>query len=131
MRFHRLTRRLYLPFAPPYPSAPLRTGKGGETVALYACNLMTMPTWSVSLLLVVIWVVGSGMSGGVCRVEEGTDPRVMVRELTGTCSEEDRQALAVSADDVLAALRQGNGVALQGVVLVGRPFPGPVEPPVV
>ena len=44
-----------------------------------------MPTWSVSLLFVVIWLVGSAMSWGVCRVEEGTDPRVMVRELTGTC----------------------------------------------
>ncbi len=75
--------------------------------------------WAVSLLFVIIWVVGSGMSWGGCRVEEGTDPRKMVRELTGTCSEEDRQALAVSADDVLAALQQGSGVALKGVVLAG------------
>ena len=97
--------------------------------------------WSVSLLLVVIWVVGSGMSWGVCRVEEGTDPRVMVRELTGTCSEEDRQALAVSADDVLAALQQGSGVVLKGVVLSGdlsldrlnlQPFdPGLVKHPAI
>ena len=57
----------------------------------------------------VIWVAVSGMSWGVCRVEEGTDPRVMVRELTGTCSEEDRQALAVSADDVLAACSRAAG----------------------
>lgn len=95
--------------------------------------------WSV--LFIVIWVVGSGMSPGVCRVEEGTDPRVMVRELRGTCSEEDRQALAVSADDVLAALQQGSGVVLKGVVLAGdlpldrlglQPFePGLVKHPAI
>ena len=39
--------------------------------------------------------------------------------MTGTCSEEDRQALAVSADDVLTALQQGRGVVLKGVVLAG------------
>ena len=95
--------------------------------------------WSV--LFIVIWVVGAAMSPGVCRVEEGTDPRVMVRELTGTCSEEDRQALAVSADDVLAALQQGSGVVLKGVVLAGdlpldrlslQPFePGLVKHPAI
>ena len=102
---------------------------------------LTMPTWFVSLLCVVAWIAGSGMSWGVCRVEEGTDPRVMVRELTGTCSEEDRQALAVSADDVLAALQQGSGVVLKGVVLAGalsldrltlQPFePGLVKHPAI
>ena len=110
-------------------------------MALCARSLMVMPTWIVSLLCVIIWLVGSGMSPGVCRVEEGTDPRVMVRELTGTCSEEDRQALAVSADDVLAALQQGSGVVLKGVVLAGdlpldrlslQPFePGLVKHPAI
>ncbi len=73
----------------------------------------------MSLLCVVAWVVGSAMSWGVCRVEEGADPRVMVRQLEGTCSDEDRHALAVSADEVLAALQQGRGVALKGVALAG------------
>ena len=59
------------------------------------------------------------MSWGVCRVEKGTDPRVMVRELKGTCSEEDRRALAVSADEVLTALHEGGGVVLNGVMLTG------------
>ena len=59
------------------------------------------------------------MSWGVCRVEEGTDPRVMVRELKGTCGDEDRRALAVSADDVLTALDRDQGVVLKGVVLTG------------
>jgi len=109
--------------------------------ALYARNLMIMPTWSVSLLCVIVWVAGTAMSWGVCRVEEGTDPRVMVRELTGACGDEDRQALAVSADDVLAALQQGSGVVLKGVVLTGdlpldrlnlQPFkPGLVKHPAI
>ena len=77
------------------------------------------PRWAVSLLCVVIWGVGSAMSWGVCRVEDGADPRVMVRELKGTCDEDDRQTLAVSADDVLTALQQGKGVILKGVALTG------------
>ena len=80
---------------------------------------LVMPTWSVSLFCVVAWVVGSAMSWGVCRIEEGTDPRVMVRQLEGTCGDEDRRALAVSADDVLTALHQGKGVVLKGVALAG------------
>ena len=82
-------------------------------------RLMVMPTWSVSLLCAVVLVAGSAMSWGVCRVEEGTDPRVMVRELKGTCGDEERRALAVSADDVLTALDQDQGVVLKGVALAG------------
>ena len=59
------------------------------------------------------------MSWGPCRVDEGLDSAVMVRHLKGSCLDEDRHALSVSADDVLAALQQGKGVDLQGVVLVG------------
>lgn len=59
------------------------------------------------------------MSLGVCRVEDGTDPRVMVRELKGACGEDGRRTLAVSADDVLTALQRGKGVILKGVVLAG------------
>ena len=97
--------------------------------------------WSVSVFCVVVWVVASAMSWGVCRVDEGTDPQVMVRDLKGTCGDEDRQALAVSADDVLTALRQGRGVVLKGVVLAGdlpldrlslQPFePGLVKHPAI
>lgn len=88
-------------------------------MASFGHSVMVMTTWSVSFICVIIWVVGSGMSWGVCRIEEGTDPRVLVRELKGSCGDEDRQALAVAADDVLAALQQGRGVALKGVVLAG------------
>ncbi len=83
--------------------------------------MIVMPTsmWSVSLLCVVAWVVVSAMSLEGCRVEEGSNPQVMGRQLEGSCGDEDRQALAVSADDVLAALHQGQGVVLKGVVLAG------------
>ena len=82
---------------------------------------MVMPTsmWFVSLLCVVVWVAGAATSWGMCRVEEGTDHRVMARELKGTCGEEDRRTLAVSADDVLTVLQQGKGVILKGVALAG------------
>ncbi len=82
--------------------------------------IVTPPsTWYVSVLCVMVWVVAPATSWGACRVEEDSAPQVMVRHLAGPCSDEDRQALAVSANDVLAALRQGKGVVLRGVVLVG------------
>ncbi len=75
--------------------------------------------WSVSVFCVTVWIVGGATSWGACLVEEGADPRVMVRQLDGTCDNEDRRRLAVSADDVLMALRQDKGVILKGVVLAG------------
>lgn len=77
-------------------------------------------TWYVIVLCVVVWVVVSATSWGACRVEEDSVPQVMVRQLEGPCSDEDRQTLAVSANDVLAALHQGKGVILRGVALVGN-----------
>ena len=81
--------------------------------------IMPMSTWSVSVFCVIVGVVVPAMAWGACRVEEGADPRVMVRQLEGTCGDKDRHALAVSADDVLTALREGKGVVLKGVVLAG------------
>ncbi len=80
---------------------------------------MSQRMWCTGLLLAVLVVVASGMSRGPCRMDEGLDAEVMVRHLKGRCSEEDRDRLFVSADDVLQALQQGKGVDLQGVVLVG------------
>lgn len=74
---------------------------------------------SVSVLCVVVWVVVSAMSWGACRVEDSSNDRMLVRQLEGACGDEDRHALAVPADDVLAALQQGRGVVLKGVVLAG------------
>ena len=43
----------------------------------------------------------------------------MVRHVQGTCSPEEKMALAVSADEVLTALQGGKGVDLKGIVLSG------------
>ncbi len=75
--------------------------------------------WCVSVLFAVLGVVASAMSWGMCRIDEGLDAEVMVRHLEGTCRDEDRNAFAIAADDVLEALRQGRGVDLKGVVLAG------------
>ena len=108
------------------PSSEMRPltkegNQGRKAIFFLSQRSMVRPAsiWSVSLLCAVAWVAGAAMSWGVCRVEEGADARVMVRELKGTCGEEDRRALAVSADDVLTALQQGRGVVLKGVVLTG------------
>ncbi|MEC9006476.1 MAG: hypothetical protein VX564_06075 [Nitrospirota bacterium] len=45
---------------------------------------------------------------------------MMVRILTGECSEEERMVLAISAQEVLMALEAGYGVQLEGVVLQGN-----------
>lgn len=76
--------------------------------------------WSASALLAVIVVLA--MSWGGCRVDKGLDDEVLVRHLRGSCSQEDKTALAVSAAEVLTALQQGKGVELQGVVLTGDLF---------
>ncbi len=57
----------------------------------------------------------------LCQIEQGTpsSTRMMIRILTGDCSEEERTALAVSAQEVLVALQAGYGVHLEGVVLQG------------
>ncbi len=106
------------------PSAALHEGTNVKTLGMpdWACRcrvwrMVVCSTWIASLLWLV--VVGPAPSWGLCRVEEGVDPRMMVRLLEGPCSDEDRRMLAVSADEVLKALHQDKGVVLKGVVLVG------------
>ena len=64
-------------------------------------------------------LAASATSWGGCRVDAGLDEAVMARHLRGTCSPEERTALAVSADEVLTALQGGKGVDLKGIVLAG------------
>ena len=64
-------------------------------------------------------LAASATSWGGCRVDAGLDEAVLVRHVQGTCSPEEKMALAVSADEVLTALQEGKGVDLNGLVLSG------------
>lgn len=64
-------------------------------------------------------LAASATSWGGCRVDAGLDEAVMVRHVQGTCSPEEKMALAVSVDEVLTALQGGKGVDLKGIVLSG------------
>ncbi len=44
---------------------------------------------------------------------------VLSRHLTGDCTERAREALALTADEIVSALREGKGVDLEGVVVIG------------
>ena len=67
----------------------------------------------------LLWLVTTAMGDGPCRIEQPASSAMMVRILTGECSEEERLSLAISAKDVLAALQAGQGVRLDGVSLKG------------
>lgn len=64
-------------------------------------------------------LAASATSWGGCRVDAGLDETVLVRHVQGTCSPEEKMALAVSADEVLTAVQEGKGVDLNGLVLSG------------
>ena len=81
---------------------------------------MSEPLWFMGILFMVL--AASATSWGGCRVDAGLDEAVMARHLRGTCSPEERMALAVSADEVLTALQGGKGVDLKGIVLAGDLF---------
>lgn len=69
----------------------------------------------------LLWLLTTAMSGGPCRLEQPSQPtpQIMVRLLVGDCSEDDQKLLAVSAQEVLAAIQAGQGVELDGVQIHG------------
>ena len=73
------------------------------------------------IFLFLFWMMSTAMASGPCQVVESSEApsHMMVRSLTGDCSEGDRQSLAVPAQDILAALQAGLGVELHGVMLAG------------
>ena len=73
------------------------------------------------VLVSLLWVLTIGMSEESCRIERppDTDSPMMVRHLVGNCSDDERKALAISAQEVLEAIAQGQGIQLTGVMLTG------------
>ena len=75
----------------------------------------------ILLVLFLFSLVPIALGDESCHIEQGvpSSTQMMVRILTGECSEDERIALAVSAQEVLAAFEAGYGVWLEGVVIQG------------
>lgn len=73
-----------------------------------------------------LWAGGwdAPQAEGACTMErEGADqPAVFVRHLDPACTEQEREAQAVKAEEVLAALKNGRGVDIAGAMIVGDLF---------
>jgi len=70
----------------------------------------------------LVWAMTStAMAGETCRMEQPSEPlpNMMVRTLTGNCSDDDRKSLAIPTHVVLEAIENGHGVQLEGVMLSG------------
>lgn len=65
---------------------------------------------------------GTTGNAAECRVEAAPseEPRVFARHLVGDCTAGDRAAHAVTADDLLAKLKEGSGVDVSGVRITGN-----------
>lgn len=62
------------------------------------------------------------MAGDACRVDFHEDQAQNVAQwrLMGSCSNEQRESLAISAESILELLKQGMGIELYGIVLKGN-----------
>lgn len=74
--------------------------------------------WSLAVLLVVM--LASVARADACTLEGGAPSSdVFYRHLGDDCTHQQREARAIAAEDVLAALHNGRGVVLEGVVVTG------------
>lgn len=72
-----------------------------------------------SCAAVLLCLSASSIAWADCRPLPASDPSVLTRHLPESCTQAERQAQAVTAAEILAALKAGKGVDLSGVVVVG------------
>jgi uncharacterized protein YjbI with pentapeptide repeats len=68
------------------------------------------------------WDISRAQGACVMEREPAGQSAVFMRHLGSGCTEQERKAQAVTADEVLAALKQGKGVDVAGVLIVGDLF---------
>ncbi len=68
------------------------------------------------------WEVPQAQSACVLERERPDQPMMFVRHLGSECTEQEREAQAVKADEVFAALKNGKGVDIDGATIVGDLF---------
>jgi uncharacterized protein YjbI with pentapeptide repeats len=82
----------------------------------------------MAAVTVGVWLTGLSdwkvsPAQGACAMErESADQPVFVRHLGSDCTEQEREARAVRADEVFAALKQGRSVNVAGAMVVGDLF---------
>ncbi|GJL63811.1 MAG: hypothetical protein NPIRA04_24650 [Nitrospirales bacterium] len=66
-------------------------------------------------------IAGSVSFAESCEVSQSssTEPEIFRRHLIGSCTAEERERLAVQADSLFQALKEGKRVDLRGVIIVG------------
>ncbi|MFM8552158.1 MAG: pentapeptide repeat-containing protein [Nitrospiraceae bacterium] len=78
--------------------------------------------WPQVLALSFLLVMGQGLpAAGACLVDRGatTPAAPLTRHFGPDCSEQERVAQAVTAEEILAALKAGRGLELERVVVTG------------
>ncbi|MEK7294795.1 MAG: pentapeptide repeat-containing protein [Nitrospirota bacterium] len=68
------------------------------------------------------WEVPQAQSACVLERERPDQPAMFVRHFGSECTEQEREAQAVNADEVFAALKNGKGVDIDGATIVGDLF---------
>jgi uncharacterized protein YjbI with pentapeptide repeats len=80
----------------------------------------------VAVVAVCVWLNGweapRAQSACVLERERPDQPALLVRHFGPACTEQEREAQAVKADEVLAALKSGKGVDIDGATIVGDLF---------
>ena len=91
----------------------------GRRAVLIAAALAVWSTW---LNGPAGWEVSPAQGACVMERERADQPAVFLRHLGPDCTGQEREAQAVRADEVFAALKQGKGVDIAGAMIVGDLF---------
>ena len=70
-------------------------------------------------LSMIFLLVGWVSTVQACRIDSSSSARVFYRHVVGACSFEEREGLAITAKEILEALRAGKSLDLLGVVVTG------------
>lgn len=91
-------------------SSRVRMGRGAVLTVLAVCAWLNG------------WEVAQAQSACVLERERPDQPTLFVRHFGSECTEQDREAQAVKADEVFAALKNGKGVDIDGATISGDLF---------
>lgn len=91
-------------------SAPMRMGRGAVLA------VMAAGAWLNG------WEAPQAQSACVLERERPDQPMMFVRHLGSECTERERAAQAIKAEDVIAALKAGRGVDIDGAMIAGDLF---------
>lgn len=84
-------------------------------MAVCAARCRQLICWASALL----WLLAAGTAWADCRPLPASDSAVFTRHLPDGCTPAEREAQAVSATEILTALKAGKGIDLSGVVVIG------------